>query len=182
MIRFILSIDYVDNTLCSTLGVGNNSGDRNNVKNIRQETFSDDFIERQNTYENSDGEKEAKEQEDKEKSESEQENESEETENEDNIILKNKEKEGNKENNKNKETKENKEGNNVKEKESNHRNYSEADENELHELHALNSITNSPNNYTGSTITKRGSLRLSFEAAMSLRRRNLSLKEQNLTA
>ena len=31
------------------------------------------------------------------------------------------------------------------------------------------------------TVFKRGSLRLSFEAAMSLRRRNMSLKEQNST-
>lgn len=174
--------------MCSTLGVGNNRRDRNNVKNIPQGTFSEGFIERQNNYENSDGEGEAKEQKEneEEKSKSEQENESEETEKEGYNEQKNKENEDKKER-QNKESiitrknNENKEDSHVEDKESYDKNYSQTDDNELHELHALNTITNSPTNHTGSTVTKRGSLRLSFEAAMSLRRRNLSLKEQNLT-
>ena len=46
---------------------------------------------------------------------------------------------------------------------------------------AIHNDDNAHNSTTGTavipTVSKRGSLRLSFEAAMSLRRRNMSLKE-----
>ena len=140
--------------MCSTLGVTNHRTDRNNVKNVPQ-GIDQETITRQNTYENTADDEEVEEegQEEEQKQEQEQEEE--------------------------------REGKREKVKEIG---YVSEDEEESIEKDCTNALCNKENALNSTTelasiptISKRGSLRLSFEAAMSLRRRNMSLKEQNLT-
>ena len=137
--------------MCSTLGVTNNRTDRNNVKNVPQGIDQETII-RQNTCENTaDEEVEEEGQEEEHKQEQGQEEE--------------------------------REGKRGKVKEIG---YVSQEEEESIEKDCTNAIYNKENALNSTTeldltptVSKRGSLRLSFEAAMSLRRRNMSLKEQN---
>ena len=139
--------------MCSTLGVTNNRTDRNNVKNVSQ-GIDQETITRQNTYENTaDEEVEEVGLEEEQKQEQGQE---EEREGKGGIV-----------------------------KEIGYVSHEEEESIEKDCTNALFSKENALNSTTEldltPTVSKRGSLRLSFEAAMSLRRRNMSLKEQNLT-
>lgn len=139
--------------MCSTLGVTNNRTDRNNVKNVPQ-GIDQETITRQNTYENTaDEEVEEVGLEEEQKQEQGQE---EEREGKGGIV-----------------------------KEIGYVSHEEEESIEKDCTNALFSKENALNSTTEldltPTVSKRGSLRLSFEAAMSLRRRNMSLKEQNLT-
>ena len=139
--------------MCSTLGVTNHRTDRNNVKNVPQ-GIDQETITRQITYENTaDEEVEEVGQEEEQKQEQEQEEE--------------------------------REGKRGKVKEIGYVSKEEEESIEKDCTNALCNKENALNSTTESeltpTVSKRGSLRLSFEAAMSLRRRNMSLKEQNLT-